>query len=67
MTFLRWIPYYFKTERKIFVHDGIDVCGPWLWQEMTAPYVIAGHAPRLKLKGCLNTRGSISMGQATTS
>lgn len=45
MAWLRVLPYYYETEKQIFVHAGIDETYPHLWQELTEPHVFVGKFP----------------------
>lgn len=45
ITWLRGLPYYYETERQIFVHAGIDETYPAFWREVTEPYVFVGKFP----------------------
>lgn len=45
ITWLRNLPYYYETERQIFVHAGINEAYPNFWKEMTEPYVFVGKFP----------------------
>ena len=45
ITWLRSLPYYYETERQIFVHAGIDERCPMRWQELTDSYIFVGKYP----------------------
>lgn len=45
IAWLRELPYYYETDRQIFVHAGIDEeLGDW-WRQGTEPYVFTGKYP----------------------
>lgn len=45
ITWLRSLPYYYETERQIFVHAGIDERYPLRWQELTDSHIFVGKHP----------------------
>lgn len=45
ITWLCSLPYYYETERQIFVHAGIDERYPLRWQELTDSHVFVGKHP----------------------
>lgn len=45
IVWLRSLPYYYETERQIFVHAGIDETYPQFWKELTEPYWFVSKFP----------------------